>query len=52
MSRIQRIVEQREYGASGQSPSGAAKEEHMAHTIKIYTTPACAHCREAKRYFT
>ena len=23
----------------------------MAHTIKIYTTPACAHCREAKRYF-
>ena len=23
----------------------------MAHRIKIYTTPACAHCREAKRYF-
>ncbi len=23
----------------------------MAHQIKIYTTPACVHCRAAKRYF-
>ncbi len=23
----------------------------MAHKIKIYTTPACSHCKEAKRCF-
>ncbi|MCL5960459.1 MAG: glutaredoxin family protein [Chloroflexi bacterium] len=23
----------------------------MAHKIKIYTTPACSHCKEAKKYF-
>ncbi|MBI4317500.1 MAG: NrdH-redoxin [Chloroflexi bacterium] len=23
----------------------------MAHIIKIYTTPACSHCKEAKQFF-
>ncbi len=23
----------------------------MAHKVKIYTTPSCSHCKEAKKYF-